>query len=50
MTGGPDRQQAKQDRELFTLQIQGKGLRLKVRIPGWAVANILRYAKASERA
>lgn len=37
-------------REMFTLQIQGKGVRCKVRIPGWAIAEILRFAKEAERA
>lgn len=37
-------------RETFTLQIQGKGLRAKVVIPGWAIAPILRFAKEAERA
>jgi hypothetical protein len=35
--------------ERFTLQIQGRGLRIKVRIPGWAIAGIWRYAKEAER-
>lgn len=32
--------------ELFTLQIQGKGVRIKARIPGWMIAPILRFVKS----
>lgn len=34
---------------MFTLQIQGRGVRIKVRIPGWAIAPIWAYAKKAER-
>lgn len=29
--------------ERFTLQIQGKGLRFKARIPGWMVAAVIAF-------
>lgn len=34
--------------ELFTFQIQGKGIRAKVRVPGWVAAMLIRYAKENE--
>ena len=35
--------------ERFTLQIQGKGLRFKARIPGWMVAAVVVFVKTGER-
>jgi hypothetical protein len=32
--------------ERFTLQIQGKGVRIKARIPSWMVAPILQFVKS----
>lgn len=34
--------------ELFTVQVQGKGLRFKARVPGWVVAALIRFAKENE--
>lgn len=34
--------------ERFTLQIQGKGVRIKARIPGWMIAPILVFVKTAE--
>ncbi len=35
--------------EKFTLQIQGKGLRFKARIPGWMIPAVVVYVKTAER-
>lgn len=34
--------------ELFTVQVQGKGIRMKARVPGWIAALVIRYAKENE--
>lgn len=34
--------------ELFTVQVQGKGIRTKARVPGWVAALVIRYAKENE--
>jgi hypothetical protein len=31
--------------ELFTVLITGKGIRLRVRVPGWVAAVVFRFAK-----
>lgn len=38
----------KPQRELFTFQVQGKGVRVKARVPGWVAAMLIRYAKENE--
>jgi hypothetical protein len=35
---------------MFTVQVQGKGVRLKARVPGWVAALVFIFAKENEHA